>query len=68
MSNVITMNNMFSGTSSFNQDVRQWNASSVSDMSFMFCEASSFNKVVICDVCFLFLFFSSLRGQGHVSQ
>ena len=37
---------MFSGASSFNQDVSKWNVSNVTDMSFMFYCSSSFNQDV----------------------
>ena len=40
------MSYMFSGASSFNQDVSEWDVSNVNDMSYMFCGASSFDQDV----------------------
>ena len=42
--NIINMNNMFYGISSFNQDISKWNVANVNDMSYMFYGASSFNQ------------------------
>ncbi len=44
LSGVTYMISMFSGASSFNSDLSDWNVSSVTDMSGMFSGASSFNS------------------------
>ena len=43
LSNVTSMENMFSGATSFNGDISSWNVSSVTDMEDMFRDAASFN-------------------------
>jgi surface protein len=43
-SNVLSMNAMFNGALSFNQNISSWNTSSVIDMAYMFQDASSFNQ------------------------
>jgi surface protein len=35
---------MFNGASSFNQPLKKWDVSNVTDMECMFCCASSFNQ------------------------
>lgn len=44
VSNVETMEYMFLGAESFNQDISSWNVSNVANMSTMFAFALSFNK------------------------
>jgi surface protein len=44
LSNVINMSRMFSGASSFNADISNWNTSGIIDMEFMFADATSFNQ------------------------
>ena len=44
LSNVTSMNSMFYGSSTFNQDINNWNVSNVTSMGNMFREASSFNQ------------------------
>ena len=44
LSNVIYMSRMFSGASSFNADISNWNTSGIIDMEFMFADATSFNQ------------------------
>ncbi|CAJ1935890.1 unnamed protein product [Cylindrotheca closterium] len=41
---VTSMRNLFSGRTTFNEDIGNWNVSSVTDMPFMFYSASSFNQ------------------------
>src|SRR5690606_5807388 len=43
VSHVTDMRSMFSGATSFNQDLSKWDVSSVKDMGFMFYEAENFN-------------------------
>ena len=43
-SHVISMDGMFSGTSSFNQPLNNWNTSSVTNMNLMFLQATAFNQ------------------------
>ncbi|WP_434325893.1 BspA family leucine-rich repeat surface protein [Mycoplasma leachii] len=45
-SNITDMFAIFSGASSFNQDISNWNVSNVIDMSGMFCFAKSFNQPI----------------------
>ena len=40
----MTMERMFAGASAFNQDIGDWAVDSVTDMSNMFTEATSFNQ------------------------
>lgn len=47
LSGVTTMNSMFRGATSFNNDIGGWDVSSVTDMTLMFAEASSFNQDLI---------------------
>ncbi|MFX1398809.1 MAG: BspA family leucine-rich repeat surface protein [Promethearchaeota archaeon] len=44
MSSVTTMNSMFWGATSFNQDIGGWDISSVTDMCYLFFDANSFNQ------------------------
>ena len=46
VSSVTCMSYMFSGASSFNQDVSEWDVSNVTLMSYMFSGTSSFNQDV----------------------
>ena len=43
-SNVLNMSAIFSGPSAFNQDITSWNVSSVTDMSYMFNNNTTFNN------------------------
>ena len=46
LSNVTDMSNMFSGASSFNQNINNWDVSNVTDMARMFRDASAFNQPI----------------------
>jgi surface protein len=37
---------MFNGSKKFNQDIRSWDVSEVTDMSYMFTNADSFNQSI----------------------
>src|SRR5699024_9202923 len=61
LSQVTDMFSMFSGASSFNQDIGDWNVANVTDMSSMFSGASSFNQDIgdwnvanVTDMSFMF--------------
>ena len=44
LSNVTHMSNMFTGASSFNQDISGWDTTNVTEMSGMFNDATAFNQ------------------------
>ena len=44
LDNVTSMNSMFYGTTTLNQDISNWDVSNVTDMSFMFLQARNFNQ------------------------
>jgi len=46
VSNVTTMQFMFSGALYFNQNITKWNVSKVTDMSYMFANAQKFNQSI----------------------
>ena len=44
VSSVTSMNSLFQGASSFNEDISSWNVSNVTEMMWLFQEADSFNQ------------------------
>jgi len=68
VSNVTSMDSMFSGATSFNQDISGWNVSNVTSMSHMFYGAKSFNQDLsgwdvsnVTNMSYMFVYSSSFN-------